>query len=121
MVKHDADDVLYHNNGFIGECPRANFFIVTKDEVITAKDNILWGIIRSKVLNLNIPNYRIVARNFTLDELATAKEAFITSSTKNAYPVVSVDNKPVGNGRPGPVTSQINKALEQLMFAEASL
>lgn len=113
---NNADDVLYHNNKFIGECPRANFFIVTEDEIITPKDNILRGIVRSKVLQLNIGNYRITERNITLSELDQAKEAFITSSTKNAHPVIEVDGKLIGDGKPGKITSLVNEHLNELMF-----
>src|ERR1700743_1022232 len=39
MKENDADDVLYYNNDIVTECPRANFFIVTDSEVITAQNN----------------------------------------------------------------------------------
>jgi len=116
ITSNNADDVLYHNNNFIGECPRANFFIVTGDEIITPKDNILSGIIRSKVLDLDIQNYKITERAIALNELALAKEAFITSSTKNAHPVISIDGKQIGNGKPGKVTNLINEKLIELML-----
>jgi len=118
IKNNNADDVLYHNNNFIAECPRANFFIVTEDEIITPKDNILSGIIRSKVLKLTIENYRIIERNIVLSELALAKEAFITSSTKNAWPVISIDGKPIGDGNPGKITSLINEKLNELMLGK---
>jgi len=116
IKSNNADDVLYHNNNFIGECPRANFFIVTDDEVITPKDNILSGIIRSKVLKLVIDNYSIVERNLVLTDLANAREAFITSSTKHAWPVIAVDGKQIGEGKTGKITSLINEKLNELML-----
>jgi branched-chain amino acid aminotransferase len=114
----NADDVLYHNNNVIGECPRANFFIVTEDEIVTPKDNILSGIIRSKVLKLQIDNYSIVERNITLNDLGIIKEAFITSSTKNAWPVIAIDGKQIGDGKTGKITSLISEKLNELMFSE---
>ena len=116
--EHRADEVLYHNNNSITECPRANFFIVTENEIITPKDNILSGIIRSKVLKLAIENYRIAERDISLTELANANEAFITSSTKNAHPVISVDGDYIGDGKPGRITSLINEKLNELMLEE---
>lgn len=118
MKQNNADDVLYYNNNLITECPRANFFIVTEDEIITPKDNILGGITRSKLLKLEIDGYKIIERNIALDELAAAKEAFITSSTKNAYPVLSIDGKPVGDGKPGNVTALITVGLNEVMMAQ---
>jgi branched-chain amino acid aminotransferase len=118
IKSNNADDVLYHNNNFIGECPRANFFIVIEDEIVTPKDNILGGIIRSKVLKLDIDNYSVVEENITLNDLALAKEAFITSSTKNAWPVTSIDGKQIGDGKTGKITSLINEKLNELMLDE---
>ena len=115
MNEQGADDVLYYNAGSICECPRANFFIVTGNEIVTAKNNILGGIIRSKVLKLDIENYTIIERDLPLSELATAKEAFITSSTKNAYPVIGINGLPVGDGTPGRVTALINERLMGVM------
>ena len=114
----NADDVLYHDSNFIRECPRANFFIVTNDEIITPKDNILSGIIRGKALKLDIDNYSVVEKNITLDDLAFAKEAFITSSTKNAWPVAFIDGKQIGDGKTGKITSLVNEKLTELMGAE---
>jgi D-alanine transaminase/branched-chain amino acid aminotransferase len=115
VKSNNADDVLFHNNGTIGECPRANFFIVTGNEIITPKNNVLGGIVRSKVLKLKIDNCEVIEKNITLDDLAGAKEAFITSSTKNAYPVIAIDGKDVGDGKPGAITALINEKLYDLM------
>jgi len=114
----NADDVLYYSNNFIGECPRANFFIVTENEIATPKDNILSGIVRSKVLKLTIDGYRIIERNIALSELEHAKEAFITSSTKNAWPVICIDGKQIGDGKTGKITGLINEKLTELMFEQ---
>ena len=116
-----ADEVLYHYNNTISECPRANFFIVTDGEIITPKDNILAGITRSKVLPLSIENYRIVERNITLTDLETAKEAFISSSSKNVCPVIAIDGKNIGDGKPGKITGLIGEKLHELMLEQAVL
>ena len=115
IKSNNADDVLYHDNNSIRECPRANFFIITEDEIVTPKNNILGGIVRSKVLQLNVDNYEVVERNITLDNLALAKEAFITSSTKNAWPVTAIDGKPIGDGKTGKITSMVNEKLRELI------
>jgi D-alanine transaminase/branched-chain amino acid aminotransferase len=115
IKENHADDVLYHNNETVCECPRANFFIVTHNEVITPKSNILKGITRSKILNLKPNGYPVIERDFTLNDIAKAKEAFISSSTKNAFPVIAIDGKPIGNGKAGEITTEINKQLNELI------
>lgn len=113
-----ADDVLYHNNGQIRECPRANIFLVTDNKVITPKTDVLSGITRSKILNLQLDGYQIMEEDFTLDAFNAAKEVFITSSTKNALPVLSIDGKPIGNGKAGAITRQINEHIYRLIALE---
>ena len=114
VKENNADDLLYHNNNVVRECPRANFFIVTENEIITPENQILSGITRKKILTLNIPFYSFVLRDFTLEEVYNAKEAFVSSSTKNAYPVIKVDGKQIGNGK-NEVVQQINDALLALI------
>ncbi len=110
-----ADDVLYHYNGSIRECPRANFFIVKGNKVITPKTDVLKGITRSKILNLKIEGCSIVEEDFNLADFATADEAFISSSTKNALPVLEIDGRKIGDGNPGTITRKINEQLYQLI------
>ena len=113
-----ADDVLYHQAGAIRECPRANFFIVKGNKIITPKTDILRGITRSKILNLTIAGYTILEEDFNLDDIATADEAFISSSTKSAMPVIAIDGKKIGSGEVGAVTNKINELLFQLIATE---
>jgi branched-chain amino acid aminotransferase len=117
MKEKNADDVLYHNTGVITECPRANFFIVIDKEIITPKNNILRGITRSKVLNFKVSGYTIAEDDFSIDDLTSAKEAFITSTTQYAYPVSMIDGKMIGEGKIGPVTKQVREQLFKLTYA----
>lgn len=114
ITAKEADDVLYHHNGYVRECPRANLFMVKGKEIITPETEILKGITRSKILKMELPGYRIVAKDFLLSELAEADEVFISSSTKNAYPVIAIDGKTIGNGKMGKVSQIINEQLYQL-------
>jgi len=118
MRETNTDDVLYHENGVVSECPRANFYMVTDNEIVTASRNILKGITRSKVQNFHIDGYNIVERDFSLDELANAKEAFITSTTQYAFPVTNIDDMPVGDGTTGPVTRKIREMLFELTYQQ---
>ncbi|RAJ35404.1 aminotransferase class IV [Pedobacter cryoconitis] len=112
IKEHHADEVLYQYDSFIKETPRANFFIVTTEgEVVTAKDNILAGVIRKNILNLEDTVFQLTEREFSLEELYNASEAFITSTTKNILPVLKVDGKEIGDGKAGKVTAQLYDLL----------
>lgn len=100
-----AQDVLYHQHGVVTECPRSNFFIVTPDNrVITPAKDVLKGITRKNVLQVAGKKYLTQEGVVTLADIATAKEAFTTSTTKQVLPIVQVDDQVIGNGQPGAVT-----------------
>ena len=110
-----ADDLLYHHHGEVRECPRANIFMVKDGKVFTPVTDILRGITRGKVLSMQLDGVDIKERDFTLDDLANADEAFITSSTKNILPVLSLDGKPIGDGKPGKITAALNEKLLEMI------
>jgi len=110
-----ADDVLYHRDGFISECPRSNFFIVApNDTIVTPYRHILKGITRLKLLELASQRFKVEQRDIHLDELRTAKEAFITSTTRQLVPVVQVDSHIIGGGAMGEISRWLNKELYHL-------
>ncbi|WP_421942759.1 aminotransferase class IV [Pedobacter sp.] len=116
VKENNADDLLYHN-GLVRECPRANIFMVTDNEIITPKTEILKGITRSKVLTIEIEGYKIVEKDFELEDIYTTKEVFITSSTKNIWPVSEIDGKQIGNGE-NVIAKQLNDKLLQIIKAD---
>lgn len=92
-AKAGADDILYHQNNVISECPRSNFFLVTKDnKIITPANNILAGITRKKVLKLARQHFVVEEGPILLQDLLSAREAFITSTTKQILPVSLIDD-----------------------------
>jgi branched-chain amino acid aminotransferase len=116
LEERKAQDVIYHDGHLVTECPRSNIFIVTKDNrILTPAKNILKGIIRSHVLKLE-HRYPVAEANITLDDLSEAQEIFITSTTKNILPVIQLDDQPVNNGEPGPVTMSLAAKLDDLIF-----
>ena len=93
IKEHQGDDVLYHQNGIVTECPRSNFFIVNKDDiVVTPVSNILKGVVRTKLIEAAKKSFHVEERNVSIDEIKTAKEAFITSTTKTTLPVHQVND-----------------------------
>jgi len=110
--ENGADDVVYYKDNIISECPRANFFLITSDnKLLTTKDNVLEGITRKKIIEMVQGQYEIVLRDVTVEDILDAKEAFITSTTKNITPITEIINhKEFGKGA-GPITKKL-----QLMF-----
>jgi D-alanine transaminase/branched-chain amino acid aminotransferase len=87
------DDILYHQQGTITECPRSNFFLVTKGDVlVTPATNVLAGITRKKILDLTNKGLIVEERPIHLNEIKEAKAAFITSTTKQILPVAQIDD-----------------------------
>jgi len=112
----NADDVLYHLDGRMSECPRSNFFIVTKDDtIVTPDENILKGVIRGKVLELAQQTGSAEERPVTWEDIRNAREAFITSTTKHIIPVLQIDGRPVGDGSPGKTSRHLRTQLDQLV------
>lgn len=103
----DSEILLYNENNELTECGACNAYIV-KDGVVSTPplDNqILPGITRQLLLAVlradgSIP---VEERVITMDEVWDADEVWISSSSKEVVPVVQLDGKPVGDGKPGPV------------------
>lgn len=100
-------------NGCITEGASTNAWIVTDGgEVITRPidHRILSGISRAVVLDvIAAKGLRLTERAFTVAEAHAAKEAFVTAASQIVQPVVSIDGKPVGEGRPGPVALALRR------------
>ncbi len=114
---HAYEAILCAGDGSIAEGSTSNVFIVIGGEVRTppAEVGILDGITRSKAIELCRTNrIALSERRISPDELRGADEAFITSATRGVLPVTTVDEKPVGNGAPGPVTRRLIGLYEDL-------
>ncbi len=111
-----ASDILYHFNLEISELTRSNFFIIDdKDTIITADQGILLGINRKNVLKMCEGKYKIEERTLMFEELKTAREAFMTGTTKKITPVVQIDDIVIGNGKPGTLTKKLQVMYDQVI------
>lgn len=115
IKENNAQDVLYHNNGQICECPRANIFVVIGRKIITPKTNILKGITRKRILEMQIEGYEIVESDINMKEISSFDEAFVCSSTKNILPVFSIDNHTINQGIIGHITLKLNEKLNAVI------
>jgi D-alanine transaminase len=104
-------------DGFVTEGASSNAWIVTRgDKVITrpAGNDILRGITRSVVLDvLASKGLALEERPFTVAEVLEAGEAFVTSASQTVMPVVRVDGKPIGQGRPGPIAAALRREFHR--------
>jgi D-alanine transaminase len=108
---------LHEEDGTVTEGSSSNTYLVSeKGVVITHPANlrILGGITRHTVLNLaREAGIGIEERPFTLSEIGTAREAFLTSTTSRVLPVVKMDGKAIGQGRPGEVTQKLMRLYDE--------
>lgn len=108
-----ADDAWMVEGGLVTEGTSNNAYIVTADKKIKTRHlgtEILSGITRTAVLKFaRLENLEVVEEPFRVEEIEQATEAFITSASLFVMPVVSVDGKIIGDGKPGPITKQLRK------------
>jgi D-alanine transaminase len=103
--------------GFVTEGSSSNAWIVTRDrKVITrqADHAILRGISRTVIIEtLRAQDLVLEERPFTAAEAADAEEAFVTSASQIALPVVRIDGKPIGTGAPGPIVTALRREFHR--------
>lgn len=118
LAKHHAhqqgaDDAILIKDGYITEGSSSNFFIINYDnEIITRplSQCILPGITRQAIIQLaQEKGLKVIERLFTLDEVKNANEAFISSATTLIWPVTSVDNELINQGKVGPLSQRLRQ------------
>ena len=115
-AKAGADEALMLDpHGFVATCNSTHFFIVCKDEVWTSTgDYCLGGITRGKVIELCEQNQIPVRqKNFSLTDVYSANEAFVTGTFAGLAPVREIDGRTIGDGKRGPMVEK----LQQLYLA----
>lgn len=105
--------LLVDEDGFITEGTSSNAWIVTKrGDLVTRKPDsaILNGVTRRAVVELaRRQGLKFIERPFTLRQALAAREVFVTSTSSNVMPVVKIDDKIVGDGKPGPLSLKLLK------------
>lgn len=105
------NDALYLNNQKkILEGTTSNVFFFNGKKLITSNSkDIVKGITRKVILKMAKDHYDIEYRSLHIDEIESCEEAFLCSSVKDLIPLVKIDEKSVGDGRPGQVTAHLRK------------
>jgi branched-chain amino acid aminotransferase len=116
-LKAGYDEAIMLNpQGFVSECTGENLFVVRRGRIVTppASAGALEGITKDSVMTIAADlGHSVVEENVLRSDLYTADEVFLTGTAAEVVPIKAVDDRPVGEGKPGPVT----KALQEAYFA----
>ena len=121
-VASDALEAVYIRDGVITEGSHTNVFGVIDGELRTyPKCNfILSGITRDVVLELAVEEgVNVRETPIYQQELGRLDELFVTGTTSDVTPIVQLDGRPIGSGKPGRITRLLMSALERRLYADA--
>jgi branched-chain amino acid aminotransferase len=105
--KGGEEALMCNYRGELAECSQSNFFLVRDGVALTPRSasGLLEGLTRGFLFEVGRDiGVRVEEATLRPEDLSTAQEAFITGSTRELTPVVRIDDRVVGTGRPGPVT-----------------
>ena len=105
-----ADEgLMLDKNGYVSTCNSTNFFIVQKSEVWTSTgEYCLNGVTRGAIINLcNSNNIQVHEKNFIMDDVYAADEAFVTGTFAGVLPVTKIDEYILSNGKKGSTTDRL--------------
>jgi branched-chain amino acid aminotransferase len=109
--------LMLNHKGEVSECTGDNIFLVRDDQLLTppCDAGILEGITRDAVCELAESAGRPVHRiPLTRHDVYIADECFLTGTAAEVVPVVKVDSRAIGTGKPGPVTQELMQSFREL-------
>ncbi len=119
-AKRDGYDeaILLDTNGHVAEGAVEHIFLVREGALVTPPlANLLDGITRDTVIQLGRANNLEVREElFSRDYMLTSDEAFFAGTGAEITPLVEVDNRKIGDGRPGPLTKKLQKAFFNVVY-----
>jgi branched-chain amino acid aminotransferase len=108
--------IMLNQNGYVTEGTGDNIFIIKKGKIITppAYLGILPGITRQAVMDIaGELGYPVAEGVFTLFDVYTADECFLTGTAAEVVPVVQADSRSIGDGRPGEITQHLIRRFRE--------
>ncbi len=109
--------VMLNEQGYVAECTGDNLFLIKNGTLLTPliSDGALDGITRGVILELAKKlGISYEERSLTRYDIYTADECFLTGTAAEVIPVVMLDRRPIGDGKPGPKTAQFLAAFHEL-------
>ena len=113
-----VEALMLNHKGEVAECTGDNIFVVKRGELHTPPIDagILEGITRNAVLELaNEAGIETREQTMTRHDIFVADECFLTGSAAEVIPAVRLDNRTIGDGKPGQMTKQLNAAFRKLV------
>jgi branched-chain amino acid aminotransferase len=121
-ARHGGYDeaMMLDTDGFVAECSGENLFIVRDGRVRTTPlTSILPGITRAAVLSLlEATGVPASEQRFSRDDAYLADEAFMTGTAAEVTPVREIDDRQIGPGRPGPITTDLQRRFTAITRGE---
>lgn len=118
-----TEGLILNQFGYVSECTGENVFIVKENDLITPpiSAGVLEGVTRKVVMNIgeNI-GLKIKEENITRYDIYTSDECFLTGTAAEIVPVVSVDKRIIGDGKPGKITLKIREEFRLLTEIEGT-
>jgi branched-chain amino acid aminotransferase len=109
--------IMLNSEGFVAECTGDNVFILHHGKIFTPPlaSGALYGITRSTVIELaKEEGFEVEEKNLTRYDLFISEECFLTGSGAEIVPVVMIDKRVIGEGKPGSVTRQLEAKYRAL-------
>ena len=105
------EGLMLDPKGFVSTCNSTNFFIVVKNEVWTSTgEYCLNGVTRGSIISLcKGNNINVYEKNFLIEDVYKADEAFVTGTFAGVIPIIKIDSKIMSNGLIGPITKELQK------------
>ncbi|MHB8504574.1 MAG: branched-chain amino acid transaminase [Acidimicrobiales bacterium] len=110
--------VLLSPQGYVSECTGENLFVVRRGRILTPPQaaGALEGITQDTVVTLARDlGYEVAAENILRSDLYVADEAFLTGTAAEVVPISSVDDRAVGDGKPGPITRRLQELYGEVV------
>jgi branched-chain amino acid aminotransferase len=116
--------IMLNVRGEVAECTGDNVFFIKGRTIVTppVSAGVLVGITRAVVMDLvrRKTSYRMREKAFRPAALFAADEVFFTGTAAEVIPVTRIDNRKIGSGRPGPITTELMNLFQSLTRDETT-
>ena len=111
--------ILLDHNGNVSEAPGENIFIVRNGQLVTPSlaSSVLEGITRDAVIKIAKDlDLDVIERDITRSELVISDEIFLTGTAAEIVPIIKMDSKQIGNGKPGDITKKMMDEYTEIVM-----
>ncbi len=116
--------LMLHSSGYVAECTGDNVFLIKDGKLMTPPTYLgaLKGITRDCIIELaREEGIEVLEEPFTRFEVFTADECFLTGTAAESIPVVKVDGRVIGDGKPGPLTKRLSEKFHAITSTDGTM